>query len=92
MAPRDSRAGGVVPQNPFPSHRTKPGDSPPPTVLIAEDSPTQAQHLRLLLEDRGYRVLVAKHGRQALDLLRTNSPALIISDVMMPEVDGFALC
>jgi DNA-binding response OmpR family regulator/anti-sigma regulatory factor (Ser/Thr protein kinase) len=61
-------------------------------ILIAEDSPTQAEQLRYLLEERGYGVRVAPNGRKALALAIEEKPALIISDVMMPELDGFGLC
>lgn len=61
-------------------------------VLIAEDSPTQAEHLRSLLESNGFAVITAGNGREALDLARQRSPSVIISDVMMPEMDGYDLC
>jgi diguanylate cyclase (GGDEF)-like protein len=61
-------------------------------VLIAEDSPTQAEKLRNLLEDHGYTVTSVPDGKHALVAARQRKPALIVSDVMMPEMDGFALC
>jgi diguanylate cyclase (GGDEF)-like protein/PAS domain S-box-containing protein len=61
-------------------------------VLVAEDSPTQAERLRYLLEEQGYSVTVASDGKQALAAARQGKPALIVSDVMMPEMDGFTLC
>lgn len=61
-------------------------------ILIAEDSPTQAEKLQYLLEEHGYAVVTAADGRQALAAARRRRPALIVSDVMMPEMDGFALC
>jgi DNA-binding response OmpR family regulator/two-component sensor histidine kinase len=61
-------------------------------ILIAEDSPTQAEQLRYLLDERGYGVRVAPNGKKALALAREEKPALIISDVIMPELDGFGLC
>ena len=61
-------------------------------VLIAEDSPTQAAQLRYLLEQHGYRVTVAGDGRQALVLASEHQPSLVISDIVMPEIDGFELC
>jgi two-component system sensor histidine kinase/response regulator len=60
-------------------------------ILIAEDSPTQAEQLRNLLEDQGYRVATAVNGRQALEAARKLQPTLIISDVVMPEMDGYEL-
>jgi len=61
-------------------------------ILVAEDSPTQAERVRLLLEAEGYRVEVAPNGREGLRRLQAAPPDLIISDVVMPEMDGFALC
>jgi signal transduction histidine kinase len=61
-------------------------------ILIAEDSPTQAQHLRHILDQHGYLVTVAANGRLALEAARQRKPALIISDVVMPEMDGYELC
>jgi PAS domain S-box-containing protein len=63
----------------------------PASILIAEDSPTQAQRLQYSLEQRGYRVRVACNGRQALAQAAAEPPALIISDVVMPEIDGYEL-
>jgi two-component system sensor histidine kinase/response regulator len=61
-------------------------------ILIAEDSPTQAEQLRHLLEEHGYTVVTAPDGKQALTAARQRKPTLVISDVMMPELDGYGLC
>ena len=61
-------------------------------ILLAEDSPTQAEKLRYLLETHGYMVMAASNGKEALAAARQRKPTLIISDVMMPEMDGFVLC
>lgn len=61
-------------------------------ILIVEDSPTQAAQLRYLLEDHGYRVTAAVDGRQGLEAARQRKPTLVISDVVMPELDGYGLC
>lgn len=61
-------------------------------VLIAEDSPTQAQKLQGLLEEHGYAVVAAPNGKEALAAARRRKPAMIISDVLMPELDGYGLC
>lgn len=61
-------------------------------VLIVEDSLTQAEQLRYLLEQQHYAVAVAHDGRQALMAVRRHKPALIISDIIMPEMDGYQLC
>ncbi|MBU1276504.1 MAG: response regulator [Proteobacteria bacterium] len=61
-------------------------------ILVAEDSPTQAIKLAMLLTDAGYLPQVAKNGREALELLERQPADLVISDVMMPEMDGYQLC
>jgi len=61
-------------------------------ILIAEDSPTQAAQLAALLEENGYAVKVAPNGRAALAAARARRPTLVISDVVMPELDGYGLC
>lgn len=64
----------------------------PIEILIAEDSPTQAEQLRQLLEDNKFRVSTAPNGKAALAILAQRQPALVISDVVMPELDGYGLC
>jgi signal transduction histidine kinase len=61
-------------------------------ILIAEDSATQAQRLQHILEQHGYRVTGAANGRLALAAAQRNKPALVISDVVMPEMNGYELC
>lgn len=61
-------------------------------VLVVEDSRTQAEHLKYLLEAEGYAVTLTTNGRQALAVAHTRKPTIIISDIMMPEMDGYALC
>ena len=64
----------------------------PYTILIAEDSPTQAAELSFLLEDQGFNVVLAKNGLKALEMAKDSPPDLIISDIVMPEMDGYAFC
>ncbi|SHG40765.1 hybrid sensor histidine kinase/response regulator [Massilia sp. CF038] len=61
-------------------------------ILIVEDSPTQAERLRRLIQSRSYRVRVAANGRLALALLREHRPHLVLSDIIMPELNGYELC
>lgn len=61
-------------------------------VLIVEDSPTQALYLQQVLEGVGYTVVVTHNGAQALHYLDANQPTLVISDIVMPEIDGYELC
>ncbi len=60
-------------------------------ILLAEDSRTQAERLRYVLEQQGYQVAVAANGRLALEAIAGFQPDLIISDVNMPEMDGYQL-
>jgi signal transduction histidine kinase len=64
----------------------------PRRVLIAEDSPTQAQQLAHILEDQGFEVVTAANGRLALEMVRREKPRLVVSDVIMPEMNGYDLC
>jgi two-component system sensor histidine kinase/response regulator len=61
-------------------------------ILIVEDSPTQAEQLKYLLEQNSYTVTVANSGEQALDHLSKHTPALVISDIVMPGMSGYDLC
>jgi two-component system, cell cycle sensor histidine kinase and response regulator CckA len=61
-------------------------------ILVAEDSPTQAETLKFDLEEIGFQVTIAQNGALALASAETNRPDILISDVMMPEMDGFELC
>jgi signal transduction histidine kinase len=60
-------------------------------ILIVEDSRTQAMLLRHVLEEHGYEVREARSGKEALGAMETETPALVISDIVMPEMDGYAL-
>src|SRR5665213_570098 len=60
-------------------------------ILIAEDSPTQALQLQHILESQGYQVHVAANGRLALEATQDFVPTLVVSDVVMPEMDGYEL-
>ena len=61
-------------------------------ILLVEDSPTQAENLRHLLEVNGYQVRTASNGREALAAVENGTPALVISDIVMPEMDGYEFC
>ncbi|MBI5308979.1 MAG: response regulator [Planctomycetes bacterium] len=60
-------------------------------ILIVEDSPTQVECLKYLLEDKGYQVMVANNGREGLEVAQKIMPTLIISDILMPVMDGYEL-
>jgi CheY-like chemotaxis protein len=61
-----------------------------PTVLIVDDYPDVRPLLRRWLEDFGCRVVEAADGREAVSVAKRERPELILMDLFMPEVDGFA--
>ncbi len=61
-------------------------------ILVVEDSQTQAIRLQHILETRGFEVTVALNGKAALEHLEHDHPTIVISDVIMPEMDGYELC
>ncbi len=67
-------------------------NGPPHLILIAEDSPTQREMLRYMLENNAFSVEAATNGHHALTLLERIRPVAVITDIDMPEMDGYALC
>ena len=61
-------------------------------ILVVEDSKTQAARLRWLLQQNGYQVEIASDGQGALDAIAQRKPALILSDIVMPVMDGYEMC
>ena len=61
-------------------------------ILIVDDSRVQSKLLKDLLQDRGYLVRAAVDGREALNMAREKKPTLIISDVVMPVMNGYDMC
>jgi CheY-like chemotaxis protein len=61
------------------------------TVLVVEDEPDARELLKRVLERREASVLVAGDGRAALELLRQRRPDVIVSDIGMPELDGYEM-
>ena len=61
-------------------------------VLVVDDHPANRSFLETILSNEGHHVSSASHGIEALALAREKSPDLIISDVLMPQMDGFAFC
>jgi signal transduction histidine kinase/ActR/RegA family two-component response regulator len=61
-------------------------------ILVVEDSPTQAIELELLLEGAGFEVELARDGERGLALCRAQSFDVVLSDVVMPGMDGYELC
>lgn len=61
-------------------------------ILIVEDSPTQAERLRRLIQSLHYNARVAANGQLALAAIRERKPHLVLSDIVMPEMNGYDLC
>jgi DNA-binding response OmpR family regulator len=62
------------------------------TVLIVDDEPTIREVVVRYLEREGYRTLEAADGRRARELIESDSPSLVVLDLMLPGTDGLALC
>jgi two-component system response regulator RegX3 len=66
--------------------------APPTRILVVEDEPSLAESIRYNLEREGFEVLVAADGRTALERFRSDTPSLVILDLMLPEVSGLDVC
>ncbi|RME34568.1 MAG: response regulator [Thermoflexia bacterium] len=62
-----------------------------PTILYIEDNPENRLLVRRILEAEGYRVLEAEDGPSGLEMVRSSLPDLILLDINLPEIDGYAL-
>lgn len=62
------------------------------TILIVEDEKRVADLLKIGLEENGYQTMVAYNGAMGLRLFQSNSFQLVISDIILPKLDGFELC
>jgi two-component system cell cycle response regulator DivK len=60
-------------------------------ILVAEDGPVNRELLRELLGNRGYTVIEACNGQEALDMVEQSRPDLLLLDIGMPVLDGFAV-
>ncbi len=64
----------------------------PSKILIVDDEPFNVDYLEQKLEDLGYETVRASNGQEALEKVAAESPDLVLLDVMMPIMDGFAVC
>ncbi|MCP4416204.1 MAG: response regulator transcription factor [Chloroflexi bacterium] len=62
------------------------------TILVVDDEANIRDLARLYLEKDGYKVIVAQDGAQALSQVKANDPALMVLDLMLPEIDGWEVC
>ena len=60
-------------------------------ILLVEDNPMNRRVAEFILKSQGYTVLEARDGREALDLLKNELPDLILMDLQLPGLDGFAV-
>jgi CheY-like chemotaxis protein len=63
----------------------------PATLLVVEDIPDILSLLKATLEFKGYRVITARDGQEALEIIEREQPAVIVTDILMPRLDGFNL-
>ena len=61
-------------------------------VLVVDDEPSILMSLEFLMKKEGYQVFIARDGSEALDIIEQETPAIIILDIMMPNVDGYEVC
>ncbi len=61
-------------------------------ILLVDDEPNIIELAQLYLEREGYRIITASNGKAALNAVEKERPALMVLDVMMPEVDGLEVC
>jgi phosphoserine phosphatase RsbU/P len=75
-----------------PANAAGSGTTPAATLLLVDDNPVNLQVLLKTLDGHGYRLLVAKDGRTALDIAQRVRPDMVLLDVLMPGIGGFDVC
>lgn len=61
-------------------------------ILVVDDDPDVLDSIEMILSDRGYEVITARDGIEGLANLKAEKPDLMILDLLMPKMDGFAVC
>ena len=61
-------------------------------ILVVDDDPDILEALTMILESQGYQVVTAQDGLEGLATLKAENPDLMILDLLMPKMDGFAVC
>jgi DNA-binding response OmpR family regulator len=61
-------------------------------ILVVDDDPYILMSLEFLMKKNGYEVMVARNGEEALDILNTAIPDIVLLDIMMPDVNGYDIC
>ena len=65
---------------------------PAPTILIVDDTPQNIRLLDAVLSPQGYRIVAAGSGREGLEKIRSENPALVLLDIVMPDLSGLEVC
>lgn len=61
-------------------------------ILVVDDDPYILMSLEFLMKKEGFDVKVARNGTEALDIIQQDTPELVLLDIMMPDMDGYAIC
>jgi CheY-like chemotaxis protein len=61
------------------------------SILVVEDIPDTLELVNVTLTFKGYQVITARNGKEAMDAIQKEHPALIVTDILMPQMDGFSL-
>ncbi len=61
-------------------------------ILLVDDDPYILMSLEFLMRKSGFEVMIARNGTETLELLEQNIPDVVLLDIMMPDVDGYAIC
>lgn len=61
-------------------------------ILVVDDDPYILMSLEFLMKKEGFDVKVARNGTEALEIIERDIPELVLLDIMMPDVDGYAIC
>jgi DNA-binding response OmpR family regulator len=61
-------------------------------VLVVDDEPNILLSLEFLMRKNGFQVFIARNGLEALQLIETHRPQVILLDIMMPDMDGYEVC
>jgi DNA-binding response OmpR family regulator len=61
-------------------------------ILIVDDEPNLVVSIQFLMEQQGYKVMIAERGEDALDLIYQYKPDLVLLDILLPGIDGYEVC
>lgn len=61
-------------------------------IVVVDDDPYILMSLEFLMRKNGFDVMIARNGNETLELLKEHTPDVVLLDIMMPDVDGYAIC